>query len=42
MSKYDNTFDEKQIALYNYDATYKNVEDLFYRYRMFKEKLLLS
>ena len=39
MSKYDNTFDEKQIALYNYDATYKNVDDLFYKYRMFKGKV---
>ena len=37
MSKYDKTFDEKELALYNYDATYKKVEGLFNKYRMFKE-----
>lgn len=39
MSKYDKTFDEKEFALYNYNATYKRVEDLFNKYRMFKEAI---
>lgn len=39
MSKYDKTFDEKEFALYNYNATYRRVEDLFSKYRMFKETI---
>ena len=37
MSNYDKTFDEKELVLYNYDATYRKVEGLFNKYRMFKE-----
>ena len=39
MSKYDKTFDEKEFALYNYNATYRRIEDLFSKYRMFKETI---
>ena len=39
MSKYDKTFDEKEMALYNYNATYRRVEELFKKYKMFKESI---
>lgn len=39
MSCYDDSFDEEQFALYNYDATYQNVKSLFNMYRMFKNKV---
>lgn len=39
MSCYDDSFDEKQFKLYNYDATYRNVKILFNKYRMFKSKV---
>lgn len=39
MSCYDDSFDEDQFKLYNYDATYRNVKSLFNKYRMFKNKV---
>lgn len=39
LSCYDDSFDEEQFALYNYDATYQNVRSLFNKYRMFKNKV---
>ena len=39
MSCYDDSFDEKQFALYNYDATYQNVNGLFNKHRMLKNSV---
>lgn len=39
MSCYDDSFDGEQFALYNYEATYRNVRSLFNKYRMFKNKV---
>ena len=39
MSCYDESFDEEQFKLYNYDATYQNVRSLFNKYRMYKNKV---